>query len=298
MLPFTILAYVAPATVGVHGPQFIVNASTHIKTAPVGKAPKGFAEESYDGYEGTISGSGTSLTVQGNVRTYWVKDVNQHSWSSIDYNTLNLAGKSLSFTADYSRVGCGCNAALYLVAMPSKGHGNNSGYCDIQAGSNACLEIDLLEGNTKAIQTTLHTQTGQGADGTCNRYGCAVNWGKSSQELYGRGSMIDSSRSYDVDAAFDADGCVRCPAPILLSPLRSLRALLSPPYVRSSLLPTCAPLSSLRAPLSPLCSSLRAPHLSSLCARPFLLPLSARGDRDLVLGQPHDREAAPGWHVA
>jgi len=199
------LAHVAPATVGVHGPH-TVNASTYIKTAPVGDVPEGFAEESYDGYEGTISGSGTSLTVQGNVRTYWVKDVSQHSWSSIEYNTLHLAGKSLTFTADYSRVGCGCNAALYLVAMPQRGQGNNSGYCDIQAGSNACLEIDLLEGNTKAIQTTLHTQTGQGTDGTCNQYGCAVNWGKSNQELYGNGSMIDSSRPYDVDAAFDADG--------------------------------------------------------------------------------------------
>uniref|UniRef100_A0A7S2G673 cellulose 1,4-beta-cellobiosidase (non-reducing end) n=1 Tax=Haptolina brevifila TaxID=156173 RepID=A0A7S2G673_9EUKA len=181
--------------------------AAYIKTTPVGNYPEGFAEESYNGYEGEISGSGHSLTVRGNVRTYWVKDVEKHDWSQIRYKALDLRGKSLRFTADVSRVGCACNAALYLVGMPSGGHGGSSGYCDIQGvGDRECLEIDLLEGNRKAIQTTLHTQTGKKADGTCNQYGCAVNWGKSSQEHYGTASMIDSGRPYEVDAAFDQDG--------------------------------------------------------------------------------------------
>jgi len=68
------------------------------------------------------------------------------------------------------------------------------------------LAQDLLEGNRKAIQTTLHTQTGKQSDGTCNQYGCAINWGKTSQKYYGTGSMIDSGRPYEVDAAFDEEG--------------------------------------------------------------------------------------------
>jgi hypothetical protein len=151
---------------------------TYIKTTAVGNFPEGFAEESYNGYEGVISGADTSLTVSGNVRAYWVEDYRQHDWSQIKYKKLDLRGKSLRWTTDISKVGCACNAALYLVAMGSSGSGGSSGYCDIQGvGGSECLEIDLLEGNKKAIQTTLHTQTGEKVDGTCNQYGCAVGGG-------------------------------------------------------------------------------------------------------------------------
>ena len=181
--------------------------NTYIKTASVGRYPEGFAEESYNGAEGVIQGADTTLTVSGNVRAYWVQDSDQHAWSSLEYVPLDLRGKSLRWTSDMSRVGCACNAALYLVAMPPRGHGDASGYCDIQgSGKGECLEIDLLEGNKKAIQTTLHTQTGKSSDGTCNQYGCAVNWGKDDQSHYGLGSMIDSGRPYELDAAFDDDG--------------------------------------------------------------------------------------------
>lgn len=39
-----------------------------------------------------------------------------------------------------------------------------------------CLEVDLLEGNAKAVQATLHTNKGRGADGqSCNQDGwCAL----------------------------------------------------------------------------------------------------------------------------
>ena len=221
-----------------HGPLASRGTSTYIKTAAVGPFPEGFAEESYNGFEGVISGADTSLTVSGNVRAYWTRDFQQHAWSSISYKTLDLRGKSLRWTTDISRVGCGCNAALYLVAMPAAGQGDISGYCDIQgSGSGYCLEIDLLEGNKKAIQTTLHTQHGKQTDGTCNQYGasagieleaigqppprtppraeslswpswtgCAINWGKDDQSRYGLGSPVDSGRPYEMDAAFDADG--------------------------------------------------------------------------------------------
>jgi len=187
-------------------PSASTNPNTYIKTVQAGTYPEGFAEEDYNGAEGTITG-GSSITVKGNVRTYWTEDSTQHDWGSIAFKKLNLLGKSLRFTADLSRVGCGCNAALYFVAMGATGSGDSSGYCDIQGvGGNTCLEIDILEGNLKAIQTTLHTQTGIGTDGTCNQYGCNYNWGLADQSNYGIGSMIDSSRSYSVDAAFDQNG--------------------------------------------------------------------------------------------
>ena len=44
----------------------------------------------------------------------------------------------------------------------------NPAYCDILSDP-PCFEIDLLEGNAKAVQATLHTGEGHGSDGrTCS----------------------------------------------------------------------------------------------------------------------------------
>jgi hypothetical protein len=55
---------------------------------------------------------------------------------------------------------------------------DSSNYCDIQGfddefdGVQPCVEIDLLEGNAKSVQATVHTTRGHGADGqTCNQDG-------------------------------------------------------------------------------------------------------------------------------
>ena len=123
--------------------------------------------------------------------------------------------------------------------MPTSGTKGGSGYCDINTDP-PCLEIDLMEANRKAIQTTLHTQvltfithslslplshllpslltphprpfdqagTGHASDGTCNQNGCAINWGLNNQSHYGSGSAsaVDSSRPYEVDATFSMEG--------------------------------------------------------------------------------------------
>ena len=101
------------------------------------------------------------------------------------------------------------NVAIDLVAMPERPSATNSAYCDIQGpeGVTPCLEIDLIEGNTKAVQSTLHTAQGYGADGaTCNQDGCAANFGKDSKHahLYGPGTTtgIDSTRPFTVRASF------------------------------------------------------------------------------------------------
>lgn len=162
--------------------------------------------------ERDASGTFVGVKVRGNNRLFSVNDyVWAHKWRDVSYKHWKLLNRALTFTLDLSGVGCGCNAAIYLVAM-SEPEAERSGYCDIQSGYDddfdsvqPCLEIDLLEGmwalgrsyailhsvtfsthiaqlptslvrlapragNVKAVQATLHTSRGHGADGvSCNQ---------------------------------------------------------------------------------------------------------------------------------
>ena len=153
-----------------------------------------------------------TITVRGNNRVYAVEDINVRNWAEVRYHKFPILDKQLSFSVDLSGVNCGCNAAVYLVAMPARGSAdpkNPAAYCDIQGydrGIPACVELDVLEGNAKAIQTTLHTFRGHGVDGSCNQDGCVANWGKAhnTAHLYGPGAQegVDSSRPFEVVASF------------------------------------------------------------------------------------------------
>ena len=82
-------------------------------------------------------------------------DTTVHEWGDVRYDRLRLLGRTLRWRMDISTVGCGCNAAVYLVSMPQPTNGSDSRYCDIQlTGDRRCLEIDLFEGNTKAARAT------------------------------------------------------------------------------------------------------------------------------------------------
>lgn len=130
------------------------------------------------------------------------------SWKDISYRKLALLGQQLSFSVDMSKVGCGCNGAVYLVAMDEASSHIASGYCDIQGYDipdvAPCVELDLIEGNRKACQATQHTQQGRGQNGRCNQDGCEGNWGRDgSTKLFGPGSgNIDSNRPFRVTATF------------------------------------------------------------------------------------------------
>ncbi len=154
-----------------------------------------------------------AITVRGNNRLYAIEDINVRDWPEVRYHKFPVLDKQLSFSVDLSGVNCGCNAAVYLVAMPAHGSAdpqNPAAYCDIQGYDQdvpACVELDLLEGNAKAIQATLHTFRGHGVDGhSCNQDGCAANWGRTQDtaHLYGPSSRvgIDSSRPFQVTASF------------------------------------------------------------------------------------------------
>ena len=138
-------------------------------TVPWGPGDSGgMVLEPYGTFGGSLAAVNGSLHLNGNDRAYLIENRSEHAWSRIHYQRLKLLGKSLSFVVDVSKAGCGCNAALYLVAM-SQPTPTSSNYCDIQQGQSACLEIDLFEGNRKAMQTTLHTQRGTGL-GPCNQW--------------------------------------------------------------------------------------------------------------------------------
>ena len=178
---------------------------------------EGSPDAGFDAASGTAVASKPGvLTLRGNTRAYLVQDAKR---TRSEYKLLNLLGKTLRFTVDVSRVPCSTIAAFYFVAMPATAK-SPDGYCDIQS-SNSCLEIDIFEANRGAIQTTVHTKRGSGGDGSCNQWGCAVNWGnmplvrgtttggmQQTSRLYGAGASegIDTDHPYEVIARVDLAG--------------------------------------------------------------------------------------------
>jgi hypothetical protein len=116
------------------------------------------------------------------------------------YYQWKLLGNTLSYTVDLSAVACSCNAALYLVSMPgfnassspSTPDPRSNFYCGANAGKpstntsnpvpasrgNYCPEMDLLEANKFALQSTPHicngTNRGPGFYPMCDWHGCAT----------------------------------------------------------------------------------------------------------------------------
>ena len=165
-----------------------------------------WAAEWWVGHLGYPDAREDNLTLHGNMRAYFSLRPSSRQWGRLQYDKLRLLGKTLRWTVDLSSVACGCNLALYLVSMPLA-DGSGSRYCDINTNP-PCLEIDLMEGNIKALKATLHTQRGQASDGTCNQWGCGTHWGPPDQNrMFGIGSPnVDSSRPFRMSASFDPQG--------------------------------------------------------------------------------------------
>lgn len=114
-------------------------------------------------------GPQNQIEVRFNSRSYVLSEYNGQCRTSsigdrytcVDYQkgALFLAGKTLSFTLDLSQAGCGCNAAVYLVAMPQNLNPTACGdyYCDANSVCGvSCAEIDLVEANKVAFVSTVH----------------------------------------------------------------------------------------------------------------------------------------------
>lgn len=93
------------------------------------------------------------------------------SWTS---GAFFLGNKVLEMDVDLSRTECGCNAAMYFVAMPDNAVQNECGdyYCDANGvcGSAFCAEIDIMEANKVAWKTVTHHKYDRG--------GISAGWGR------------------------------------------------------------------------------------------------------------------------
>ena len=75
----------------------------------------------------TDEGQGSKITLQGDQRSYLTTGrPRTRWWKDVRYDKLRLLGKTLHVTIDVAEVGCGCNAALYLVDMAQPDAGGNS----------------------------------------------------------------------------------------------------------------------------------------------------------------------------
>jgi hypothetical protein len=171
------------------------NGHMHPKAAPVGVVAAG------DGVELFLLPrmNNPRPSSRNGARAYLGDSCTEGHFSNTDYSAWKVLGKTLSITVDLSQATCGCNAAYYLVAMhqntlpgtcmcgcaalivaPSSnstptaavlvGKCDGDFYCDANDICGVrCIEIDLVEANTRAFRTTVHKPTDGGGVGHAAR---------------------------------------------------------------------------------------------------------------------------------
>jgi len=138
-------------------------------------------------------------------------------WDPQGFRALQLLGKTVSFTVDLSRVGCNCNLALYLTQPPARSEDGSFAkgdcpwspyYCDAnQVCGSWCPEVDIMEANTHAFQSTPHKCDAPSPTGhysKCDRAGCSQNTEHMGGNVYGPGPSyrIDTTRPFTVRTTF------------------------------------------------------------------------------------------------
>jgi len=144
-------------------------------------------------------------------RSYWGEWCNEGTWQPNQYVALKPLGKTLRFNVDVSGTTCGCNAALYLAAMPQntkKGTCGGDYYCDVMSVCGvSCFELDLMEANQYAWRSTVHAVGdymgkpmgyGGSEDSPVSR-----DW--TSKEYSPGGKCIDTSKPFTVAVSFPTD---------------------------------------------------------------------------------------------
>jgi len=96
-------------------------------------------------------------------RIYFGEECTPGLYSNFNYATMNLLGRTFSYTINLAGANCGCVAALYLVSMRQNSAPGNCGgdfYCDANNVCGVgCAEVDLMEANRFIWKTTLHAAT-------------------------------------------------------------------------------------------------------------------------------------------
>ena len=92
---------------------------------------------------GTFSNLNTFLSLRTLFLSSATHDCGDRAFGSDDYSCVDysggsykLSGKTLSFRGNLNYADCGCNAAIYLVAMPRSGQRSDCDdfYCDANSG--------------------------------------------------------------------------------------------------------------------------------------------------------------------
>jgi hypothetical protein len=167
-----------------------------------------------------VAANGSAVSVAYNDRAYLVSACNASAaafTADLFETRLPMLGHTWSFTMDISTVGCGCNAALYAVAMPgvaadgSLTPGSDGDfYCDANDVTGTwCTEIDLIEANTAAMAATPHACAAPDARGfvsSCDRSGCSLGT-RSNHSLFGPGATyaVNTLLPFDVVTSFPVD---------------------------------------------------------------------------------------------
>lgn len=135
--------------------------------------------------------------------SFWNPDLLGH-WASVD---IELASAS-----------CSCNAAWFLVSMPAHDwNGNpqkcgyNDYYCDANdVGGCWCPEMDIMEANKYAFQTTPHrcdqVNPSNKHYNHCDGGGCALNAWNVDSNAFGPGKKIDTNKKFRMRTDFVESG--------------------------------------------------------------------------------------------
>jgi len=149
-------------------------------------------------------------------RTYFGQTCAEGPYNNTDYAAINFLGKRISWTTDVSGLGCGCNAAVYLVSMRQNTDVGKCSdfYCDaMKVCGVACTEIDLQEANMYSWMSTLHAYSKDfGADtlGVARGYGGSIGEPPRrdfTADQYGLGATcVDTLKPFRVSVSFPVDG--------------------------------------------------------------------------------------------
>jgi hypothetical protein len=167
---------------------------------------------------GKSSTSGDSLSVPYGSRAYITSSCDTSFSPSMFLKKIPMLGYVWRFLYDTSSAGCGCNLSLYATAMPAISANGTPAptrgsdyYCDANDVEGFwCTEMDVLETNVAALQSTLHAcalADNNGYISSCDKSGCGQNTRKISSTAFGPGSSftIDTRSPFNVTAAFPVD---------------------------------------------------------------------------------------------
>jgi len=176
---------------------------------PVSLVPTGWEAASGTGPVRVLGGRRVAPHIRG--RAYFADTCKAGVYNRSEYLSLQLLGRTLRYTADVSRAGCGCNAAVYLNTMHHNARPSQCGdhYCDAnKVCGESCVEIDLQEANGYAWRSTLHTARdhsglGMGFGGGGRGWSGARDWAPGEYGPAGR--CIDTRSPFQVAASFPVD---------------------------------------------------------------------------------------------